>query len=203
VLLLDDDAEVEPDFFTQIAAYRAAADDPDHLIVTGVEIRDGFVIEPHEQSFLGFQNIPYEPGDTVQTIVMNATVFPAALFERVRFDERLAYGYDEVDVATRAVASGYRIEICTDACVRHRLSPIHRDANYQHIDAARLYVTTRRYASTQGSPLKGVVYFVLASAHIVVASARRDGGRGVLRGIRSVRRGAERLLAARRRQELV
>jgi glycosyltransferase involved in cell wall biosynthesis len=199
VLFLDDDAAVQPDFLTHVANSRRRAVDPDRLVVTGVEIRDGFVVVPHEQTFLGFQEVPYRSGDAVQTIVMNATVFPKALFDIVQFDERLSYGYDEVDLATRAVRMGYRIEICEEARVIHRPSPIHRNSHEANIDAARLYVTTKRYALTQSKPLKGAAFFMYASAHVLAAGLMRDGLRGLKQGGRSVARGARDVAALKGR----
>jgi GT2 family glycosyltransferase len=129
---------------------------------------------------------------------MNATVFPIGLFQRVRFDERLSYGYDEVDLATRAVAAGFRIEICPSARVEHRLSPVHRDANESHIQASRLYVTAKRYAFTERRPLKAAVFFAYASVHVLGVGLRTGGLAGLRRGAASIWRAARDLAAFRR-----
>jgi glycosyltransferase involved in cell wall biosynthesis len=191
VLFLDDDAAILPDFFSRIEKARSRSTDREHLIVTGSELRQGFVIVAHEQTFLGFQAAPYDGRDVVRTIVMNATVFPTGLFQRVRFDERLAYGYDEVDLATRAVAAGYRIEICAEALVEHSPSPVHRGANESYIDASRLYVTAKRYAFTERRPLKAAGFFACASAHVLAAGLRDGGLAGLRRGMASIVRAAQ------------
>jgi GT2 family glycosyltransferase len=198
VLFLDDDAAIASDFFTRILRVRGAAADPARLIVTGSELRDGHLILPHEQSFLGFQDVPYRGHDCVRTIVMNATVFPRALFHNVQFDERLTYGYDEVDLATRAVASGFEIAIVEDAQVEHFPSAVHRQDQDANVDAARLYVTTKRYAVTQRNPRKAIAYFVVAAAHMLISGARRGGLPGLRAALHSVAASASLLRALRR-----
>ncbi len=74
------------------------------------------LVRAHDQSFLGFQSVPYRPGARPRTIVMNSTLAPRALFQRgASFDENLVYGYDEVDLASQAVALGFDIVQCDDA----------------------------------------------------------------------------------------
>ncbi len=108
-------------------------------------------------------------------MVINATLFPRGLFDRVRFDTRLKYGYDEVDFTTQAVASGFQIVPCFEASNFHLPSEVGRQDYVEAATAARLYVTLKRRRWTERSWLRGWLGFALAAAHVELASARRLG----------------------------
>lgn len=191
VLFLDDDALLAPQFAASIRARidgDRAADAADRLIVSGREVRPGgHVTEACEQSFLGFQQLGYRDGDERKTVVINATVFPASLFEELEFDDRIVYGYDEVDLTTRAVAAGWRITSLPEAINEHNHSERSR-AGYSEVqDATRLYVTFKRYRRTDRRPLRAVTYSLVAPLHLFAASLKRAGVRGIPPAARSVR----------------
>ncbi|MBJ7457966.1 MAG: glycosyltransferase family 2 protein [Thermoleophilaceae bacterium] len=191
VLFLDDDALLAPDFAANVRARidgDRAADAADRLIVSGREIRPGgHVTEACEQSFLGFQQLGYSEGDERKTVVINATVFPAGLFQEVVFDERIAYGYDEVDLTTRAVAAGWRIAALPEAINQHNHSERSREGYVEAQDATRLYVTFKRYRRTDRRPLRAAAYSLVAPLHLLAASLKRAGVRGIAPAARSVR----------------
>lgn len=110
VLFIDDDVVLARDFFTRMKQAFQEQKEPygGKLILTGLENKNGVIIYPHDQTFLGFQNRKYKDGEALNTIVINSTVFPARLFREELFDEQLIYGYEEVDMATRAVRRGTR-----------------------------------------------------------------------------------------------
>src|SRR5262249_21178732 len=124
-----------------------------NVIVCGSEDDDGHPLLAADQTFLGFQSRHYAPGAPMYTISMIATVFPRALFDRVRFDEQLVSGYEESDLATRAVAAGMTIVPCLEACVYHRPSEAARAAArvdyHSFAEASRLYATFKRYYWTE------------------------------------------------------
>ncbi|MGH2906348.1 MAG: glycosyltransferase family 2 protein [Solirubrobacterales bacterium] len=199
VLFLDDDARLAPDFLEFALAKIAAAVDGDRVIVTGREQRpNGHETAAREQSFLGFQEVSYDEHSELRTVVINAALFPAALFDAIEFDEKIRYGYDEVDLTTRAVALGYRIVSAPQAVNLHRKSEDARDGYDAEVDASRLYVTFKRYASTDRSRLRALGFAVAAPLHLLAAAVKSAGPRGVPRALSVLRVSAARTLAANR-----
>ena len=179
ILFLDDDARLGADFLANMSPMLIACGDR-REILTGAEQREpGGLIFPHDQTFLGFQSRVYEQAEKINTVVINATLFPADLFELVRFDDRLIYGYDEVDIAARARAEGYDILLCPTAINLHRPSPVNRDYYRPHTEAARIYVTFKKYLATQHKPLKSLAFLVASFLHTISYFLRRQGIRGL------------------------
>lgn len=188
LLFLDDDACLGQTFLAdalrEMKLREAAGEE---AIVTGRENNRGVLVRAHDQSFLGFQNVPYEGTDSLKTIVINATLFPRQLFQKVSFDEQLIYGFDEVDIALKAVSTGYRISQCDEAINYHYPSTVNREYYSPHTEASRIYVTLKRYAKHEGKPLKAVLYLVLSSLHCVASAGRRRGPAGVRHAWNTVR----------------
>jgi glycosyltransferase involved in cell wall biosynthesis len=187
VLFLDDDAELDERFVERALRAREepGAPRPGDVIVTGGELNRGELVHPNDQGFLGYQNRVYGRGARRATVVINAALFPRAVFDRVRFDPQLRYGYDEVDVSTRAVAAGWRIVHVPDAVNRHHPSPVNRGEYAPYVEASRLYVTLKRRALTERRPAAALAFGAVAPLHLLAAAARRDGAR---RGLASWRR---------------
>jgi GT2 family glycosyltransferase len=156
------------------------------VIVTGRERNRGHLIGPKDQTFLGFQARPYASDEGLHTIVINATLFPARLFQELQFDPQLVYGYEEVDLASRAAAAGYVVVFCSDAINDHRPSPRSRENYDRHVEASRLHVTVRRYAVTERAPMKAAAFALIAPAHVVAADLKRSGLAGVGRSARTI-----------------
>jgi len=189
VLFIDDDCVLPPEFLEtalkrmQSAEHRYGAG---LVIVSGRVLERGQLIAPGDQTFLGFQSKRYTRSDGLRSIVMAATIFPARLFSAVRFDPELVYGYDEVDLATRAVATGYTIVDCPAAIVEHRPSNIGRERNLSYSEASRLHVTLRRYAITERAPLRAVAFAIAAPIHHIAANVRRRGLIGLGIALRTI-----------------
>lgn len=180
VLFLDDDAELGSEFLRLVETQLVTLP-PERrrkAIITGVEMKAGQTVYPNEQGLLGFQNRPYRGGETLHTVVINASLFPRTLFDSMLFDPQLRYGYDEVDCTTRAIALGYEIVPCFHAVNRHLPSAIGRDEYRPFTDASRLYVTLKRRRWTEESRLRGWIGFGLAVAHTYAASIKRSGFAG-------------------------
>lgn len=187
VLFLDDDSSLGEHFLAHILRTIEADDRTPRglLIVSGtIEERDGRLVLPHDQSFLGFQNRPYRPGEPYCTVVLGSTVFPRELFQTLRFDEQLVYGYDEVDLATRATRIGFRILLCPNAVNYHFPSSVNREYYAPYIDASRLYVTVKRYYFTEGRRLKGLACLFVGLLHATAYQLKTGG----LPGLRNSRR---------------
>jgi GT2 family glycosyltransferase len=178
ILFLDDDARLGPDFLAEMV--KALYANPDRkLIFTGIEKQVKGLVFPNDQDFLGFQKRPYGSRRSVNTVVINATLFPAALFKEMLFDPRLIYGYDEVDIASCARGAGYRIVLIPSAVNLHFPSPVNRDYYSPHTEAARIYVTFKRYTRAERRPLKALAFLALSFIHSLAYHMRRQGFAGV------------------------
>lgn len=177
LLFLDDDAVLGESFLAKMEAKLSTVPPSQrrHTILAGTERKGGRTVAPNEQDLLGFQSRPYRRGEALRTVVINAALFPRELFDRVRFDPRLKYGLDEVDLTTQAVACGYRIVPCFEASNSHFPSSLGREGYGEAAIAARLYVTLKRRRYTEGSRLRGWTGFGLAAAHAYLAASRRYG----------------------------
>lgn len=177
LLFLDDDAALGEDFLAKMDRHleQLPASRRERSILTGVELNAGKAVQPNEQDLLGFQSRPYKPGEPLRTLVINAALFPRSLFELVRFDPSLRYCYDEVDIATRAVAKGFAIVPCFDAANLHFPSPIGREQYRRNASAARLYVTLKRRRWTERAPLRAWAGFAIAGGHVCLAAIRKLG----------------------------
>jgi len=191
ILFLDDDACLGEEFLERALARATAHADNARTIVTGCENNHGVIVRAHAQSFLGFQEVPYRSDAGLKTIVINSTLFPRSLFEVARFDEKLVYGYDEVDIASQAVRHGYRIVQSDDAVNFHYPSLVNRSYYKPHLEVSRLYVTFKRYALYERSYTKAATFAALAPVHCVLAALKRrgiaglgDAGRAILAAAR-------------------
>jgi GT2 family glycosyltransferase len=201
VLFLDDDCLLLPDFLqTAIARMRSAErrHGLGRVIVSGRELNGGQVIGAHDQTFLGFQSRPYVSDEGLRSIVINAALFPTAVFAQIEFDPRLVYGYEEVDFASRAAAASYVIVECSEAVNEHRPSPASREDHGRHVEASRLYVTLRRYLLTERAPLRALAFALIAPIHLVAADVKRGGPRGLRRAATTLRLTAMMLWRARK-----
>jgi GT2 family glycosyltransferase len=179
VLLLDDDVVLDPDALGSLLACARSRDPRlgagSRVIATSPVVEhDIGLLEPREQGFLGFQEKRYRPGDPVKTIVAGSVLFPRALFDEVSFDERLTV-FEEVDFATRAAARGYEIVLCRDVVNDHFPIRPTEERYGPEIDAARIYVTLKRYAVTDRRPLRALAFLLCAPAHLIGASLKTRG----------------------------
>jgi GT2 family glycosyltransferase len=180
VLFLDDDATLGNGFLEAIArCYQSTDLAPDRTIATGVVREAEGFLPPADQRFLGYQDRQFGRKTGLTNVAMPATVFPLRLFHEIGFDERLIYGYDEVDLAVRARKRGYEIVLCEDAINDHERSPVNRDMYRHHVEAARLYVTFKRYAFAERRAAKALAFALIASVHLTGSRMKASGLRGM------------------------
>jgi GT2 family glycosyltransferase len=181
VLFLDDDARLGEGFVEAIADRLdgLGAEARARTVVTGRERKNGVLVDPHDVDFLGFQRLSYKSGAELHTVVINAAVWPRALFDRVSFDERLLYGSDEVDLSYSAVAAGYRIELCPEAVNDHEPSPSGRGDYRINAHVSRLRTGIKRNWSQRRDPLRTAAFAVVAPIHLIVAELKENGVRGL------------------------
>ena len=176
VAFIDDDVELGDTFVEKIAAAIEShtPEDRSRLIVSGFELNGGRLVAPNDQTFFGYQKRRYRPGQTINTFVINATVFPRTLFDSLLFDENLVYGSDEVDLATRAVRNGYFIELCPLAVNNHYPANTNRAYYDRFVNASRLYVTFKRYYYTEQSPMKAIAFAILSPLQLFLSLLRKE-----------------------------
>ncbi|MBO2943792.1 glycosyltransferase family 2 protein [Paenibacillus sp. F411] len=182
LLFMDDDVVMQEHFIRNALAALQAVNQAqrDKAIITGLELNHGLLVYPNNQSFLGHQSKPYEyEKGNIQTVVINSTIFPAELFKEIQFDEQLIYGYDEVDLTTRAVKLGYTIYLCKEAVNHHFPSSENRDYYRPVKEASRIYVTYKRYRQTDRTLMKAYMFLLLAGAHITANKLRTSGIKGM------------------------
>ena len=189
LIFLDDDAELGTEFVASATSLLASfdADVRGRLIVTGRERKDGRLVLPNDVDFLGFQRRPYQPGNDLRTVIINATLWPKSLFNRVQFDEHLLYGSDEVDLTYAALAAGYRIEECPDAVNDHHPSELGREGYAANAHAARLRATLKRHWRMERSFPRTALFIVIAPIHLLAACLKQEGARGLVSWLKVLR----------------
>ncbi|WAL59162.1 glycosyltransferase family 2 protein [Thermocoleostomius sinensis] len=176
IMFVDDDVQVPPNFMA--TARRLITSSPD-TIITGHEInyggtgclQQGRKVVPHNPDFWGVQRLPVE--HQYQSIVINATIFPRTLLSQAKFDEKLRYGCDEIDMARHATALGYTIIYCDELYVHHYPSSINRQQYKRFIHASRFYTTTKAYWYYDRSRIKALIYLLLAPLQLVASGFKR------------------------------
>jgi GT2 family glycosyltransferase len=200
ILFLDDDCLLGATFLEEAMACMMQwerMEGPGRVVVTGAEMNTGRIVQAAAQTFLGFQARPYAAGERMTSIVINATVFPRSLFAAHRFDDQIRYGYEEVDLASRAACSGFRIVSCPKAVNDHRPSPRSRADYESALVASRLFVTFKRYALTEHRYARATAFAMLAPLHAVAAGGKARGLRGAWDAVLAVWRACTYLRAHR------
>lgn len=176
VLFMDDDVIMSQDFLQIIDSTLLKSDKETRkkMIITGIERNSGNLVYPNNIDFLGHQRKPYKENETLKTIVINSTVFPVGIFELLTFDEQLVYGYDEVDIAARAVFNGYKIVMCEEAINDHFPSEVNRNYYNAYKEASRIYVTYKRYKYLEKKRIKSFIYIIYSSFHTIIYEMRRN-----------------------------
>jgi GT2 family glycosyltransferase len=178
ILFIDDDVLLGSDFLAEAQAVLAQA--PATTILSGIELNHGKPVHPHRTTFLGYQAIDYHAGDILETVVINATVFPKTLFSDALFDENLVYGCEEMDIASRAVfLHGHHILFRPTLANAHLPSLANRDFYAPFMEASRIYVMFKRYFWVERRPAKAAMFLALAYTHILAHDLRRRGPSGV------------------------
>jgi GT2 family glycosyltransferase len=199
ILFTDDDVTFPADFIA--TAYRVMARMTARSVVTGFTVNrwgDGRSekVPPHNPDFWGVQRLPVD--GEARAISMNAALIPAGLFREVRFDSRLVYGSEEIDLVRHALSLGYWIEYTEELYTDHHPPQERRD--YQSVritEGLRLFATAKAYWCYEHARGKALLYAVLAPLQLLGAGLRRRDVREVLAAVTLAGRLA--VLAAARR----
>jgi GT2 family glycosyltransferase len=178
----DDDVTFPPGFVA--AAYAAMERMDTRTILTGYTIDhhpDGRteVVPPHDPDFWGLQRL--QVSSEPRSLSMNAAIFPAAVFDVLRFDNRLTYGAEEIDFARRLLVAGFRIEYTDELYTHHHPPAVRRDYQTRRVvNGLRLFATGKAYWGYERAPLKAAAYAVLAPLQLL-GNAMRTRDRAALR----------------------
>jgi len=181
ILFIDDDVCLDSDFFEKSRSVLARLSK--RTILTGYEINyaassSGQKITPHNPDFWGFQRVPPEDRERYRSIVINSAFFPANLFKSARFDEKLRYGSEELDMASHAISCGFSIQYSEEFYVHHYPSAINREEYQSYVEASRLYATFKAYWKYEKSLIKSALFLFLAPQKLLIALVRRLGLEG-------------------------
>jgi hypothetical protein len=185
VVFTGDDARVADTFFAE-AESRLSALRGRREVPTGIEYRNGELVRPNRLDFLGYQSIPhadYTPGAEVETVVVQATPFPADGLRQLSWLEVSTYGYDEVDMVRKMRRLGWRFVFEPSLRVHHDQSPIGRNEYPAPAELARLYVRLRTYSVYEQRPVRLVAFLALAPCHLLAVKLRRRDWRGALEAV--------------------
>ena len=182
VLFIDDDV-VLSDVFVENAMQHLLDCErhPSQLIITGPECNNGVKVWPQRQSYLGYQSRPYGTDDPICSVVINSTMFPRTVFDFVKFDENLIYGYEEVDFAARAtLRCGFYIALVPKAMNFHYPSTINREYYSPFIEASRIYVTFKKYWWLQKRRGKASMFLIISAVHLLAHEMKVHGLKGII-----------------------
>ena len=189
VLFVDDDVTLPGDFFAKADDLLFKVEAADRTIISGTQwdISGDEIVQmfPRNADFWGFQSKRPAPQHH-RSFVINATVFPRALFAEARFDAHLRYGSDEIDMARHAIAVGYKIAFYPELQVEHRPAKANRLEYAKVVNASRLYAAGKAHWMYDRSWYKSFLYLLLAPSREVLAGARRGGIKGAWNAIRSL-----------------
>ncbi|MDE5053926.1 glycosyltransferase [Niallia taxi] len=181
VLFMDDDVIMSKEFLHVIMNKLLQLEPKlrEKTIITGLEMNNGNLVHPNKINFLGHQKKTYKKEESLKTIVINSTLFPSSLLQKIKFDECLVYGYDEVDIASRAISAGYCIILCREAINEHYPSNVNRDFYSLYIEASRIYVTYKRYKEIESKYLKSIAYLYVSFFHMLLHQLQRKKIKGI------------------------
>ena len=137
------------------------------MILTGDVLEDGERrTPPTNPSFWGHFGRP--PRGSYKTVNLNCNLFPRSAFQVARFDEAIAYGYEDMDLCAHLLVRGYRISYHSELVNQHIPPPKDADILRRQGDQseqARFYTSLKRYLLWQRKPLKALAYVLLAPLH--------------------------------------
>lgn len=177
VLLCNDDAELDPSF-VELALGQAAREGPHHVYHAAIREHDRIVL-PNAIGYLGYltRTVPtfrYPAAINTQAMFLNRE-----LLTLVEFDERMVFGYEEIDFACRAAWAGFPGRLVSD-CINTHLDPGHSDAPYKtsvNFDSNRIYMRFKSLWWIHRQPVGAIVFLWVAFAHLAVTQGVRKDPR--------------------------
>jgi len=172
VSLLDDDAVVSMEFVHE--AKTLAATIGDDIILTGAIVEDGRTIVAGNPSFLGY--FTKDVNGNYRNVNLNCNVFPREAFRRAAFDEKIGYGYEDMDLCSRLLSLGFQIRFSAALTNMHMPPPKPvgelrtRAAQAQR---ARFYTSVKRYMLWEKDWRRLVAFAIVAPVHRALHALKR------------------------------
>ena len=165
--LLDDDAEVTPEFVRTAQNLASLADG--RTVFTGDVMENGFDrVPPTNPTFWGHYGRPLSEVGGCETVQLNSNLFPKTAFKDARFDEHIVFGYEEMDLCQQMLSDGFRIEYRRELLSLHLPPPRSKAVELfpgLHVERARYYTSLKRYMMWQSRPVRACAYAALAPLH--------------------------------------
>jgi hypothetical protein len=171
VSLIDDDGVFGADFIR--AATALLHDLGPSEMVTGTLVEGSVVGEPARATYLGF--FAGTSPARARSFHLNANVLPVSAFAHARFDERIEYGYEDMDVAEQLLAQGFTVRCEPELENRHlppddaavKATRVRQERRARFLVALKL----RYYRHTRPAPAEAG-FVVIATAHAVAHAVR-------------------------------
>ncbi|WP_215842240.1 hypothetical protein HHS34_003985 [Acidithiobacillus montserratensis] len=177
---IDDDIIISKSWFEYAAMYLEGCGSEPHLmkrIIYGPVV-SGFgdannIHQLYRLTFLGYFDASRD--DSTSCVNIQAAVFPVCLFSKINFDENIYFGYEDADFCNRAISLGYELSCVSSMLAINKLpgqsslaedDEKHRSLDLQ-IEAARLYVTFKKYFCIERRSLKSVFFLIIFSFHLM------------------------------------
>lgn len=175
VVINGDDARLTETFMVELRSVLERHEGT-RVAPSGTEVRNGTYVTPSRLSFFGFQERPhddYSAGAALETVVVQATAFPAEVLRQARFLDISTYGYDEVDMAYKTRKLGWTLSYEPAISVLHDQAEEGRDTYPRPLQVARLYFRLRSFSVYERRPLALAAFMLLAPLHLAAAQVRR------------------------------
>ncbi|MGO9971656.1 MAG: glycosyltransferase family 2 protein [Solirubrobacteraceae bacterium] len=171
VTLIDDDGVFGPHFLRDTTALLDSLGERE--LVCGTVVERSGPVGPTRSSYLGFFTEATRRAATA--FHLNANVIPRSAFEYAAFDERIEYGYEDMDVAARLLAAGFSVTY-TPHLVNYHLPPPRNTfdrTREQTSERARYLVALKSRGYRHRTPLAAqLAYATIAMTHSVYHEAR-------------------------------
>jgi hypothetical protein len=174
VSLIDDDAVFGGDFIRDAIALLPELG-PREIVSGRTRERTGLV-GPVRTTYLGF--FTAATPDTATCIHLNANVLPRFAFDLARFDERIEYGNEDIELLAHLATHGFTIRFAAQLVNTH-LPPNDarvRAERRRQEGRARYYVSLRLRAYRHARPRAAqTAYTAIAAAHALAHAAKTGG----------------------------
>jgi GT2 family glycosyltransferase len=120
---------------------------------------------PSRPTFLGHFGGPVQTD--IETVNLNSNIFPREAFNDALFDERIEWGYEDMDLCCQLITKGYRITHEPSLLTDH-LPPKKDTLSFEiKSERARIYTSLKRHFLWKRRYCSGVAFLVIATSHLL------------------------------------
>ncbi|PKY11415.1 hypothetical protein B1757_04135 [Acidithiobacillus marinus] len=171
VAYIDDDIIISKNWFAYAAMHLESCVSKLNLmksIIYGIIVSSfsdtNNVPQLYRFTFLGYFDVSRD--DSTSCVNIQAAIFPVCLFSKINFDKNIYFGYEDADLCNRAISLGYELSCVSSMLAINKLpgqSSLAEDDEKHcsldlQIEAARLYVTFKKYFCIERRSLKSFFF---------------------------------------------